>query len=424
MMNSRKILIAIVSLLSLMLLCVSLYLLPPVHSRLSWRLASLQTKIHYFFNPPDQVTFSPVVEEPNLTTDSLPTIIVNTPTPTITPSVTPTPVLSPTPTLTPTSIPESITLTGVPHEYQSFNNCGPANLSMLLNYWGWEGDQRTTKAFLRPNEDDSNVMPEEMVAFIESNTDLSAIVRYGGDIPTLKKLVAAGFPVIIEIGHHPPDDWWMGHYLVVNGYNDAWMRLITQDSLIMADFPIPYQELESHWWRDFNNVYVVAYPITREADIISILGDNFDQEENLRLSLRKVEYELPALTGRDLFFGYLNQAELLFKLGNQEEAARIYDQAFSHYNTLDEKQRPWRVLWYRVNAYQTYYEVNRFQSVIDLASTTLAFLNKRGLEESHYWRGLAYQALGEMDKARFDYEIAIQLRPTYQEALLALEQLE
>jgi len=47
-------------------------------------------------------------------------------------------------------------------------------------------------------------------------------------------------------------------------------------------------------------------------------------------------------------------------------------------------------------------------------------LNKRSLEESHYWRGMAYEALGDIDKAREDYEIALQLRPTYQDALEAL----
>lgn len=191
----------------------------------------------------------------------------------------------------------------------------------------------------------------------------------------------------------------------------------------MADFPIPYEELETHWWRDFNYVYLVAFPPEREADLISILGDNYGQEENWELSLIKVENEIPALTGRDLFFAYLNQAENLYHLGQKEYAAQIYDIAFSHYNTLDEKQRPWRVLWYRMNAYQTYYDVNRYQSVIDLASITLAFLNKPGLEESHYWRGMAYEALGEPEKAQRDYELALQLRPTYPEAIEAINRL-
>ena len=168
----------------------------------------------------------------------------------------------------------------------------------------------------------------------------------------------------------------------------------------------------------------MVYPPEREHEVASILGADFDPTENLQRSLQKTEDELPALTDRDLFFGLLNQAETLFRLGRIDEAATVFDQAFTHYNTLDDKQRPWRVLWYRVDAYQTYYETGRYQAVIDLARSTLSMLNKRSLEESHYWRGMAYEALGDIDKAREDYQIALQLRPTYQDALEALNRIK
>jgi tetratricopeptide (TPR) repeat protein len=51
-------------------------------------------------------------------------------------------------------------------------------------------------------------------------------------------------------------------------------------------------------------------------------------------------------------------------------------------------------------------------------------LNKRGLEESHYWRGMAYEAIGDKEKAIFDYQTALQLRPTYLEAQVALARLQ
>jgi len=422
-MNRRKIYLLLISGVIMALFCIGLYLLPPVHSRIVWRLASLQTKIHYFLNPPDQVSFSPVQEEISLATESRPQISIITPSATFAPTETTTPIISPTITLTPTAIPASVKLTGVVHEYQSFNNCGPASLSILLSYWGWEGDQRTTKAFLRPNEDDANVMPEEMLAFVEQQTQLSGILRTGGNLDLIKRLIAAGFPVLIEMGHHPPKDWWMGHYVVVNGYDDAWSALITQDPLIMADFPIPYHDLNTRWWRDFNFVYLVVFPPERVHEVASILADDYDPLLNLQRTLQKTEAELPLLTERDLFFGLLNQAETLHRLGRNDEAATAFDQAFAHYNTLDEEQRPWRVLWYRVDAYQAYYTTGRYQTVIDLVNTTLSMLNKRSLEESHYWRGMAYEALGEFDKARFDYEIALQLRPTYHEVLDALSRL-
>jgi tetratricopeptide (TPR) repeat protein len=50
-------------------------------------------------------------------------------------------------------------------------------------------------------------------------------------------------------------------------------------------------------------------------------------------------------------------------------------------------------------------------------------LSKRGLEESHYARGLAYEALGQPDQAIFDYQIAIKLRPSYEEAAAGIQRL-
>jgi len=410
--------------LALSILCLALYFFPPINERISWRLANLRTQIFYWLNPPDQIVLSPDQQIDQIVqatmnaygTQSAPTATLQptletTPTPTITPT------LGPTATL----IPAKVYLTGVPHEYQSFNNCGPANLSQLLRYWGWQGDQRNTRDALRSNENDSNVMPEEMTAFVESSTDLKAIVRYGGSLATVKTLIAAGFPVILETGHDPEKDWWMGHYVTVNAYDDSQSIFFAQDSLIMPDFPIPYAEIETKWWRDFNRVYLVIYPPDREQEIVSILAENFDPEKNLQNTLELNKNELPQLTKRDLFFDLFNQGAIYFKLNQIPEAVAFFDQAFSLYQTLDEDQRPWRVLWYREEAYQAYFQAGRYQGVIDLANATLSMLSKHGLEESHYWRGRAYEAMGDLAKAKSDYEIALELRPTYQLAKEALE---
>jgi hypothetical protein len=42
-----------------LLLAIGVYYLPPVHSRLSWRLDNLRTRVVYFFKPPDQAVFRP-----------------------------------------------------------------------------------------------------------------------------------------------------------------------------------------------------------------------------------------------------------------------------------------------------------------------------------------------------------------------------
>ena len=58
---------------------VGLYNLPPIHSRLSWRVDNLRTQVKYYFNPPDEAIFEPstpvptsAVSEPTATLTSTP----------------------------------------------------------------------------------------------------------------------------------------------------------------------------------------------------------------------------------------------------------------------------------------------------------------------------------------------------------------
>jgi hypothetical protein len=317
-------------------------------------------------------------------------------------------------------------LDGLVHEYQMMNNCGPATLAMLLSYWGWQGDQRDTRAFLRPNHatvDDKNVMPSELAAFIETQTGLRALVRVGGDLPTLKRLIAAGFPVIIEKGFQPPKEAWMGHYEVLNGYSDERSRFITQDSYIMPDFPLPYADMEARWWRDFNYVYLVAYPPESETKVMTILGADADPQDNYRRAAQKALEEVESLSGRDLFFAWFNRGTNLEALGEHEAAATAYDQAFAVYAALPESERPWRTLWYQTGPYQAYYNAGRYQDVINLANTTLSFLSAPILEETLYWRGMAKEASGNLDGAVSDYNKALAINPTSTGAAQALERL-
>lgn len=417
------------------------FAIEPVRERLAWRISAWQTRIFYALNPPDQVVFIPQGGSSSITDPEIPTWTPEpsfTTSPTITPSQapvftsvipgptsTPLPTATQTPTLapspSPTQIPESVLLSGIRHEWQSFNNCGPANLAMALTYWGWVGDQRDTRAFLRPHPDDYNVMPEEMVRFVEEETDLKVLLRVGGDLDILKRLVAAGYPVIVEKGLHPTGDWWMGHYVVVSGYDDARARFTTQDSLVMPDYPVPYEIFSDHWWRDFNYVYLLIYPPEQEAQVLELLGPQADPEYNLRHALELAEREIQSLSGRDLFFAWYNKGASLVGLGQYQAAAEAFDRAFVLYSEIQEKDRPWRIYWYRIEPYAAYYHSGRYQDVINLANTTLAWLSKGGLEESYYWRGLARNATGDKERAVADLQNALVFNPNF---TLALEELQ
>lgn len=423
------------SLVMVCILCLAsivIYNLPPVHESLSWRLANLRTQVRRMFNPPEQVVFVPQ-EQLDIIVQN--TLAAMTPSPSATITMgtvltatvtesgsTATPTVTPTMTPSPTPIPDQFLLTGIRHEYQKFNNCGPANLSMALSFWGWEGNQNITGSYLRFSEFDKNVMPDEMVAFVEDATELEALIRVGGDLQLIKNLIAAGFPVVIEKGYDPPDDDWMGHYLTLNGYDDSQEKFTAQDSLIMPDYPLPYDVVEQRW-RDFNNVYLVIYPKERSDQLAAILGPQLDQNANFESAVQKARQEIEQLTGRELYFAWFNLGSNLLALEDYSGAAAAYDQAFAVYPTIPEDERPWRVMWYQDGPYDAYYHMQRYQDVINLANNTFFALGEYTLEESFYWRGMAKLALDDFNGAVFDLKKTLELNPRYTPAQIALEEL-
>ena len=58
---------------------------------------------------------------------------------------------------------------------------------------------------------------------------------------------------------------------------------------------------------------------------------------------------------------------------------------------------------------------------MDLSAGVLA--HTPNIEELHYYRGRAYLGLGDADKARAEFELAVQYNPHYTEAVQALTDL-
>ena len=411
----------------LCLLVIVIYNLPPVHERLYWRLDNFWAQVKYAIDPPGQQVFvpggedlsptatQPPVELPTLT----PTIAL--PQATVAPSSTPT--LASTPTLTPTPLPVLAQLKGIRHEYQTWNNCGPANLAMGLSYWGWEGKQVDTAAVLKPNKRDKNVMPYEMEAFVDEHTDFQAVVRIGGELETLKAFISAGFPVLVEKGFEGINfDGWMGHYEVLNGYDDGKGQFLAQDSYKGPDLPVRYADLLSQW-RAFNYTYLVVYPLERRQQVLDILGLQVFDNYNNHYAEQKAAAEISALSGRDLYFALFNRGASLVALQDYAAAAQAFDAAFANYPTIPEKERPWRMLWYQTGPYFAYYYTARYQDVIDLATQTLDASSEPILEESFYWRARASLALDQNEAAIKDLRQCLVVHEDFQPCVDELQKL-
>jgi len=436
----------------LVLLAIALYFVPPVHSRLAWRLDNLRLSIIDVIHPPQKVTFQPSGQD-------LPTP-TSLPTPTITLTPTPLPTDQPTftPTITSTPPPASVVLKNVVFvdQMNRYNYCGPANLAMSLEYWGWKGepgslmeirDQIATvvkpgendpsKNFVDRGNTDVNVMPYELVDYVNEKTNLKALFRYGGDVNLLKRLIAAGFPPITEKGIYEPllPDYsvqWGGHYSFTTGYDDNTQEFIWQDSYLPESTSVGKNSRTSYadyssYWRSFDYVFIVVYPADREADLMQVLGPWSDQywAAQHALDIANQEIQSNTLTGNDLFFAMFNKVTSLVNLTNPDygPAAAAYDLANGYYNNklvpTGAKTIPWRIMWYETSPYYAYYYSGRYQDVVNLANANLVRIEQGGreLEESWFWMARAEYALGNSDTAYADMRKALYYHPGFQPAL-------
>lgn len=328
---------------------------------------------------------------------------------------------SPTPSPSPTPLPASVTLTGFRHEYQKFNNCGPASLAIDLSYWGWEGTQVDTAQFLKPNQDDKNVSPIEMYNYL-TTIGFDAYIRVNGDLETLKRFIAAGYPVLVEKGFwcEPGEkrcNDWFGHYSVFVGYDDAKQIFIMQDTFRGPNLKMTYDDVLKNW-RAFNFLYIIAFPADpeRDAEVQALLGPALDLEQNYRQALQRGQAEIYQLSGEDQAFAWFNIGTNLHYLRDYAGAASAYDEA-------RKVGLPYRMAWYQFGPYRAYYYMGRYQDVIDLATFAIESTPKPGLEEAFYWRGLAYEAIGQPEKAVEDYRAALSWNPNDAEAKEAFTRL-
>jgi tetratricopeptide (TPR) repeat protein len=429
----------------IVVLAVGVYNLPPVHSRLAWRVDELRTKIIYFFNPPDEAVFQPSGETALTVETAIATTraeFLLTLTPQITPTFTPTPGPTVTPTVTSAPLPGSAILPGVIYVDQHGRNnyCGPSNLTMALNFWGWKGDRddvakvvkpgtgNPRESFIDQGKPDKNVMPYERVDFVNQNTEYRALMRYGGDQNLLKRLIAAGFPVIVEKGEYAFDGQtisWMGHYLFTTGYDDSRGGFIVQDALVGKD---QFSDYAAHLdgWREFNYLFIVTYPVDRENEVMALLGSWVDEKWASQHALELAQKDIQTLNGDNLYFAWFSKGTSHVALQQYVDAANAYDKAFSIYANWNGKKedRPYRMLWYQTGPYFAYYYSARYQDVISLADTTLNdTIAKPTLEESLLWRGRAYYMSGDTQSAVDDYRAALKVHVNWLPALQALQDL-
>jgi tetratricopeptide (TPR) repeat protein len=346
-----------------------------------------------------------------------------TPTPTATPippTATPeSPIATPTePTIAPSPSPtpevallspgNNVQLSGFTHQWQTWNNCGPATITMNTSYFGRTETQVEAAQFLKPNRDDKNVSPEQLAAYART-TGMEAIVRQGGTIEQLKRFLSNNLPVLAETWLVHDGDG-LGHYRLVTGYDDATGQFSTLDSLNGPDFKVSYEQFDADW-RVFNRLYIIVYPAEQAETVAAIIGADMDDTVMYERLLAEANTEAQANPGDAIAF--FNEGEALTRLGRFQEAAAAFDKA-------RQLGLHWRRLWYQFSPFEAYYALGRYQDVLALTEATIK--GSGGLEEAYYYRGLALQASGQPG-AEEEFQAALDYNPNFTPAAEALNSL-
>lgn len=406
------------------ILAVVLYQVPAIQNRINWRLDFAMTFIRGIFDPVRPMpTAVPVTEAPVASAGVQegpaphlgPDLLEITSTPTLAPTAavqeTPVPTNTPAPTLTPTAIPEKASLTAPKYEKQELNNCGPATLAMHLRYYGWAGDQTTISSVIKPKREDRNVNVEELAAYVHTQVaGFDIQYRVGGDIETIKRLVAAGFPVtieeafIMEESYWFNDDRWAGHYLLVTGYDEATKRFTAQDVFVGPQISVPYSVLDKNW-KAFNRVYILAYPIEQQETVKQILGEQWNVNVNRQHALDMAQKEIEADSTDS--YAWFNLGTNLVYFEKYSQAAQAYDEARKH-------GLPQRMLRYQFGPFFAYFNTGRTEDL--LALTDYALKRTPNSEEALLWRGWGLYRQGDKEGAIKSFQEALIARPDYSDA--------
>ena len=125
------------------------------------------------------------------------------------------------------------------HFYQRLNNCAPTTSAIVLSYYDLGKSQADMAALQKPVPQDVNVTAEEVAASMR-NVGMRAFVGINGDIATIERLLAAGFPVMSE--EWLRYDGGMGHFRAIAGYDREQRQILYHDSFLGPDRWRPYDE--------------------------------------------------------------------------------------------------------------------------------------------------------------------------------------
>jgi hypothetical protein len=218
----------------------------------------------------------------------------------------------------------SAAISSMSYVSQSWNNCGPASVVMVLSTMGYQVSQEEARLALR-GPDIRRGMPSANVdPWLRARLGLRAIFRTNGTPEQIKRFIANGYPVIVTqwLDDSPTR---IAHYRVVRGYDDARATFVVNDPVRGAGLQLGYDWFVENW-KSFSYRYMVLYRPEDQARVKALVGSDWDE-----LAMRERLYlrtQADALrTGSAS--AWLSHGEAAYQFGKFSEAVAAFERGLS-----------------------------------------------------------------------------------------------
>ena len=321
----------------------------------------------------------------------------------------------PTPTSFQLSIPtESKTLTNGIHVFQTFNNCGPAALSMALSYYGIYETQAKLGQDLRPyqvpggDNDDKSVTLEELA---EKSREYEFVPyhRPNGSIELIKLFITYDIPVIARTLIKVNED--IGHYRVITGYDGSTNEIFQDDSLQGKNLRYSYDDFNT-LWKKFNFEYLVLVPKDKKEIAEAILRYEVDALESWKVAVKNAEAQL--VEAPDDIYARFNLSVALYNIGDYQGSVEKFEKV--------ETKLSFRTLWYQIEPILAYQKLKNYDRVFQITDKVLNYHN-RAFSELYIIRGKIYLEKGQKNLAKSEFEKAYLYNKNLKAAQEALDSL-
>lgn len=300
------------------------------------------------------------------------------------------------------------------HVYQTFNNCGPATLSMALGWYKINVSQEELASKMRPyqhpkgDNDDKTIFTYEFVDWAKKY-GIEAIGRVNGDINLMKKFLSNGFPIVVKTWLKKGED--IGHFRFVTGYDDSKQLIFFDDSYDGPNRKMNYYDFLS-LWQPFNYSYIVLYENDSLDTVKTIIGEDWIEKNSWKNALNRAEKENKL--DPENIYPLFNISAISYHLEDYERSVKIFEQI--------ESRLPKRMLWYQIEPIKSYQELGNYDRVFEISDNILENGN-RSFSELYVIRGNIYILQGLKDKAREQFELALKYNEYMVDAKIALQNL-